>query len=132
RKDSTALKHCHHPDKAKGQLAAVEDKMILRKITKLMEEGWKEHFSLACLTNTYCQSRDATTDPDVNSWTIKSGRFVAATALLTANKKETELDLAKWTQAWRRFFVLIGRFFKANLPRWKAHFGFIFNHQDRD
>ncbi|KAG9086868.1 hypothetical protein FRC06_002844 [Ceratobasidium sp. 370] len=108
RKDSTALKHRHRPDKAEGQLAAAEDEMIPRKITKLMEEGWKEHFSLACLTNAYCQSRDAATDPDVNSWTIKSGRFVAATAPLTANKKETELDLAEWTQAWRRLFVLIG------------------------
>ncbi|QRW12385.1 Reverse transcriptase domain protein [Ceratobasidium sp. AG-Ba] len=124
-------RHCS--EKSDGVLASAVGSKIPRKVEKIAEDGWKEHISLVLLTNEYCESREAAADTDRINWIMKHGRVTLAASPVTTSKSELDLNFAEWTQAWRRLLILIGDHFpKRYLDRWRAHFNYIFRHENRD
>lgn len=98
-----------------------------------MESGWKEHIPLYLLTDSYCQSREASARHDA-SIQIKGNKLVTSSAgVLPTDRDETALDIREWSQAWRRLIRLIREYFSnAYAEEWNTHFNRIFNHHDRD
>ncbi|KAB5587792.1 polyprotein [Ceratobasidium theobromae] len=130
-KDPAASVH-HCPDKSKGIIAPAIQAQIPCATQKIMESGWKEHLLLTILTNTFCESHNATRPEPETAQIDDNGKLVFKTRIPQTCCNETSLDLAEWLQAWDRLSKLINTYFPRQLQAWCAHFTCIMGHADWD